>query len=74
MTKQPLRRTGQDWDKISGKEISLIQAIPYTHNKFWNHGWPFFFCMAITFKKRFKTLGWGHAKYLKVLYWTAPSL
>ncbi len=34
----------------------------------------FFFCMAITFKKRFKTLGWGHSKQLKVLYWTAPSL
>ncbi len=57
MTEQPPCRTRQDWDRISGNEnLTLIQAIPYTHNKFLNHLITLFelFCMAITFKKSLK--------------------
>ncbi len=32
-------QSGVDWDNISCWEISLIQAIPYTHNK--KHGQPY---------------------------------
>ncbi len=38
MTKQPSRKNRAGLGQIPGKEISLIQAIPYTQNKFWKHG------------------------------------
>ncbi len=43
-------RTGTNF---SPGNITLIQAILYTHNKFWNHKQPYFL-YGITFKKGLK--------------------
>ncbi len=51
--------------------LTLIQAIPYTHNKFWNMDNPISLFIWPSHKK---SLVWGRGKLLKVLFWTAPSL
>ncbi len=67
--------SGADWNKISGREISHSFRPSHTPTNNFETGQQYFLyghhhrCI-----KKFKFLGWGRAKYLKVIFWTSIFL